>query len=199
MRSAVCLDLDGTVTCEELLPLIAREVNLFDEIKLLTEATMAGILTFEKSFRLRCRLLADIPVSRVQEIVETVPLNLDIASYITANRDRCCIATGNLDVWIKPLTDRLGCRLFSSVAEVAEDRLVGVSTILDKGGVIDIMRQEFDRVVAVGDGMNDVAMFEAADVAIAFSGVHDAIPTLIDLSDYVVTDGRALCRLIATL
>lgn len=199
MASIACFDLDGTITRQELLPLIAQEVSLSDEIKLLTDATMSGVLTFDKSLRLRCRLLSDIAISRVQEIVSSALLDPDIESYILSHREHCCIATGNLDVWIKPLTDRLGCRVFSSVAAFDGDRLLGIRTILNKADVISAVRPAFERVIAIGDGMNDAGMFEAADLAVAYCGVHDAVPALIDLSDFVVTDGRALCRLIATL
>lgn len=59
MRTAYCFDLDGTLTRQELLPLIASSVGLEDEIEVLTQATIDGFLPFDKSFKLRVRLLRD--------------------------------------------------------------------------------------------------------------------------------------------
>lgn len=199
MHHAICLDLDGTITTQEILPRIARELDLYEEIRLLTEATMKGVLSFEKSFKLRCRLLADVPLSRVREIIADTPLQPDIEAFIAANRERCFVATGNLDAWIQPLVDRLGCAFFSSEAQTSGDRLTGVARIVDKGDAVRQIEKRFPGVIAVGDGINDAPMFEAASVSIAYSGVHDAVPALVDLADFVVTEGKALCRLLAML
>lgn len=199
MKTAFCLDLDGTITREEILPRLAREVDLYDEIRVLTEATLKGVLTFQRSFELRCRLLSTIPISRVCEIIEGIDVDSDIESFIHANKQSCFIVTGNLDVWIEPLTRRLGCAAYTSQAQVVDDRLIGVSSVLDKAAAVHAIRSHFDRVIAVGDGMNDASMFEAADMGVAFGGVHEPVPALIDVSRFVVTDGRALCRLLSTL
>lgn len=199
MQRAICLDLDGTITTQEILPRIARDLDLHEEIRLLTEATMRGVLSFEKSFKLRCRLLADVPLSRVREIIAETPLQPDIVAFIAANRERCFVATGNLDVWIRPLAERLGCTFFSSEAQADGDRLLGVARIVDKGDAVRQIKERFPDVIAVGDGINDAPMFEVAGVSIAYSGVHDAVPALVDLADFVVTEGKALCRLLAML
>ena len=40
-------DLDGTVTLEETLPLLAKELGLADEMSLLTSLMMAGKVAFD--------------------------------------------------------------------------------------------------------------------------------------------------------
>ena len=69
--TAFCFDLDGVVTSQELLPLIAEELGYYEEIKALTDATIKGIIPFESSFRLRCR----IPVSYTHL---TLPTNREV-------------------------------------------------------------------------------------------------------------------------
>ena len=46
----IAFDLDGTVTKVETLPLLAEELDLADEMKLLTDLTLSGKIPFKKSF-----------------------------------------------------------------------------------------------------------------------------------------------------
>jgi phosphoserine phosphatase len=196
MNTAFCFDLDGTVTRDEILPVLSREIGLFEEIAALTEATIKGVIPFRKSFLLRCRLLSDIPVSRVQAIVQEIALHGEIAEFIRGNRDRCFIITGNLDVWIGGLVDSLGCRCFSSRASVEGDKMTSVDHVLHKGDAVREIKCEFEKVVAIGDGMGDVPMFEEANVRVAFGGTHQPIQTLIEFSDFVTYNEKSLCRLL---
>jgi phosphoserine phosphatase len=198
-HAAVAFDLDGTITREELLPRIAGEVNLVHEMRVLTDLTMAGHIPFEDSFRLRCAALSTIPISRVREIVASARLNTSIERFISRRPDSCFVVTGNLDVWVQPLAERLGCRVFASQARFEGDRLTGVSCVLDKSRAVNEIRREFERVVAVGDGANDVPMFDAADVGVAFGGVHEPAAQLVVTADHVVYEEEALCRLLSML
>jgi len=199
-RTAFCFDLDGTVTRLEVLPIIAAELGLAEEIGLLTEMTIRGQIPFEMSFRLRCRLLADIPVDTVAEIVSAVPLDPAIAAFIRERRQQCYVVTGNLDVWVSRLVAGLGCGCFSSTAETRPDGRLGPLTgVLRKSVAVRELRSHYDRVVTIGEGCNDLPMFEEADIGVAYAGVHSPARELIDNSNYVVGNGTALCRLLNTL
>lgn len=199
MKTAYCFDLDGTVTSVEILPILAREVGYYDEISALTEATIKGLIPFESSFKLRCKILADIPVSRVQDIVREVPVFQETARFLSQRSADCYVVTGNLEVWIAPLIERLGVNLFSSTSIVENDRLIRINSVLEKGDAVETLRNRYDRIVAVGDGMGDVSMFEKSDVRIAFGGVHLPIESLVEVSDYVCFSEQALCNTLNTL
>ncbi len=199
MKTAICFDLDGTITKQEILPLIAREIDLHDEISVLTDATIRGLIPFQKSFRLRCRLLDAVPVSRVRQIVENTVLNTDIVEFINENPENCFVVSGNLDIWIEPLLEKIKCRHYVSNAIMENDKLISISKVLDKSTAIEELRDKFERIIVVGEGMNDVPMFELADIGIAYGGVHFPNSTVIQLSRYVVFDGVALCKLLKTL
>ncbi len=198
-RTAFCFDLDGTVTTAEVLPCIASEIGVSDEIATLTRATMDGHIEFEPSFRLRCLILGQVPVARVQEVVKGIPLNESILSFIQTNKADCFLVTGNLENWILPIAERCGCRMYSSkgYSEAGELKL---TTILNKGDAVSKIREQgYERVVAVGDGMNDVPMLEAADIGISFGGVHSPSPSAVSVSDYIIHEGDVLCRMLRAL
>ncbi|OEF97720.1 HAD-IB family phosphatase [Desulfuribacillus alkaliarsenatis] len=192
-------DLDGTVTKQEILPVLAKELNLYDEMSLLTKLTLDGSIDFKQSFRLRVEILKSIPISRIQEIVADIQLDSNIEAFIKQNRQRCVIVTGNLDVWIAPIIKRLECVSFSSIANVDGDRLLSIQEILLKNKAIFETRNQAKKVVAIGESYNDISMFTEADLGVAFGGIHDPVDELIQVSNYVVYDGGALCNLLETL
>jgi HAD superfamily phosphoserine phosphatase-like hydrolase len=199
-NTAFCFDLDGTVTRREVLPIIAAELGLAEEIGFLTQMTIKGQIPFEMSFRLRCRLLAEIDVATVAKIVEQVPVDPAIAAFLGEHREQCFLVTGNLDVWIARLAARLGCRVFSSTAVVRSDgRLGPLTSVLRKSTPIRELRGQYDRVVVIGEGQNDMPMFEEADIGVAYGGVHAPAREVIENSEYVVAKGETLCRLLLTL
>jgi phosphoserine phosphatase len=199
-KTAYCFDLDGTVTRLEVLPVIAAELGLAEEIGFLTQMTIRGQIPFEMSFRLRCRLLADIEVETVAKIVDTVPLDERIVAFIQEHREQSYVVTGNLNVWVSRLVQRLGCGVYSSTAEAKSNGKLGaLSGVLRKSTAIRDLRSQYDRVVCVGEGFNDLPMFEEADIGIAYGGVHAPAREVIDNSTYVIGQGDALCRLLTTL
>lgn len=201
MSTAYCFDLDGTLTRQELLPIIAASAGLEDEISTLTTATIMGILPFDRSFRLRVRLLRDASTAEIhQALDQRVDFDPDILAFIARHPGQCFVVTGNLDLWVRPALEKLGIPCFTSTARLdAQGNLDGVESILHKGDAISGLRRDFSRIIAVGEGMNDVPMFEAADCGIAFGGTHAPNKVLTQLSDFVVHNGKSLCRLLDML
>lgn len=200
-KVAFCFDLDGTLTKEEILPQIAKHIDLNEEIEILTSITMQGLIAFAKSFKLRVKLLAAIPISTVKQSVEKIRIDANLKKFVQANKEQCFIVTGNLDVWVDDfIEENYGCRFFSSLADFEGDQLKGVKTILDKRSAIEQLRKEgFDYIVTIGDGMNDCSMFELADKGIAYGGVHPPVNTLIQMSDYVCYESGSLVNLLENL
>lgn len=199
MKKAYCFDLDGTLTSIEILPCIASELGVAEEIATLTRVTMSGLVSFEESMRLRTLILGQVPIERVRAIVDAIPLDPDLVDFIATRRDDSFVVTGNLDIWIEPLVSRLGCRAFSSQASIAGGKL-RVDHILDKGTAIEAIRKlGYTHIFAVGDGANDVPMLRRADAGIAFGGVHSPMPAAVKESHYVVHDGKSLCNLLTAL
>jgi phosphoserine phosphatase len=192
-------DLDGTVTTEEILPILATELSLEEELHLLTNLTLKGMIPFESSFRLRYALLKAIHPDVIRRLVMNVPLNGAIESFIRAHKERCFIATGNLNVWIRPLIEKLGCRAFTSTAQEDEKGQLSNLEVLRKNTAVLALRKQFEKVVVIGESVNDLPMFEAADIGIAFGGVHQPVLEVVHAANYVCYEGGALCRLLNTL
>ena len=192
-------DLDGTVTKVETLPILAAELGLSEEMKLLTELTLSGQIPFEKSFRLRYLVLRNIPLKKIREIMDDVKLDEEIAAFIRENKKNCAVVTGNLDCWIEPIIDKLGCKSFSSTSAPDDKNLPVLKKILDKSAAIRELKKTSDKVIAVGESFNDVPMFEEAHVSIAYGGVHKPVSAAISVADYVVFDSKTLCKLLKTL
>jgi phosphoserine phosphatase len=199
MSCCFVFDLDGTVTTEEILPIFASELSLEEELTLLTNLTLSGAIPFESSFRLRYTLLKSVAPEKLRQLAVGISLNPDIERFIQKSSQCCFIATGNLNVWIQPLIERLGCKAFCSTAQEDEFGKLSNLKILRKNEAILSLRQQFTEIVVIGESVNDLPMFEAADIGIAFGGVHQPVADVIQASDYVCYEGGTLCRLLNTL
>lgn len=192
-------DLDATITRAEILPEIAVKINKEQQMRELTEKTMAGEIPFDHSFLERVKLLSGIPVSTVREIIAGVPLNERIVDFIRENRERCYVVTGNLDIWINELMTKLGMdgHYFCSKATVLDDRIVSVDYVVDKGEVVSEFKNR--PFVAIGDGNNDAQMIAAAEVGIGFGGVREIAPAVLKCATHATYSEDRLCQFLRQL
>ena len=191
-------DLDGTVTKVETLPVLARELGLAAQISELTELTLSGKIDFEKSFRLRYSILKNIPPQKIAAVMSNVELDENIFNFIRENKSDCAVVTGNLDCWIEPVAKKLGCEIFSSKSKIVNGVPV-LTKILKKDSAIRQLKKNCHKVIAIGESFNDVPMFEAADISIAYGGVHKPVDAAVFVADYFVDDSAELCKLLKNL
>ena len=130
-RYIFLFDLDSTVTRQEILPTIAGHIGVYEQMKDLTESSMRGEVPFKQSFLQRVELLKSASVSQIREIVSNIELNEPLVDFIQANKSRSYIVTGNLDVWIEGLIEKLGMEknLFCSKALLDGDHIQDVFNI----------------------------------------------------------------------
>ena len=194
-------DLDSTVTKEELLPKIAEAAGMQNNMAQLTQQALDGGVPFAQSFRERFNLLKHLPLGEVLKVAEQVEFDPDLARFIQENKNQCIIATGNVDVWTKPITDKLGCRVFASHAEF-ENGVLELKNVLYKGDVMQQLTSELkagEKIIAIGDSYNDIPMVEAADVAIAFAGVNEPVEAVKAKADRVFANGTELAAFLRTM
>lgn len=191
-------DLDATITTRELLPCLAECLGIAGEMTAMTRRAVNGDIPFADSFRERFAMLRSIPLEMAHACVASVPLDPHIEAFIKKRPEDCAVLTGNLDLWVLPLRQKLPCRWFCSQGELRGRELRLVS-ILDKGQATRQLKREGRPVIAIGESANDVPMFRQASCGIAFAGVHTPAREILSLARYAVDDGRSLCVLLETL
>ena len=186
-------DLDGTITKEETLPIIAKYFSLEEEIEELTRQTVRGDVPFIESFIRRVSILGKLPIDEIDALLADVELHESIVEFIRKNRAHCAIATGNLSCWVAKLVARIGCEAYCSEGRTENNRVVELTDIIKKEDVVEKYRAEGHRVVFIGDGHNDVEAMRAADIAIASGLTHAPTASVISVADYLVQDEAELC------
>lgn len=191
-------DLDSTITRQEILPTISEKIGRQKEMREITEATMRGEIPFKTSFLKRVQILSKIDVSEVNYLVEKIQLNEEMVKFITENKERCYIVTGNLDVWISALMKKIKMtdHVFCSKAILSENRISKVISVIDKELVA---RQFVQPLVVVGDGDNDSGIARYAEIAIGYGGVRAIASSLLENIDYAFFDDKKCADFLRTL
>ncbi len=90
------------------------------------------------------------------------------------------VASGDRVEKLLPMTRRLG---------IPDARVHGTATPLGKAAIIRRLREEYDRVLMVGDGENDVAAMREADLAIlSLQQPGERSPLLLATAGRTITD-----------
>ena len=192
-------DLDGTITSEETLPLIARHFNVQEEIEQLSRETMQGDIPFVESFIRRVFILGKLPVDEVASLLESINIYPSIFDFIISHKEQCVIATGNLLCWSEKLLARLGCEAYCSDAVVEDNKVVRITKILDKELVVAKYKNEGYEVVFIGNKSEDLEAMRSADIAIATGMVQYPAKSILPMTNYLIFSEEALCRQLSQL
>ena len=187
-------DLDGTITAEETLPLIAKLFCVEQQISELTKETIQGNVPFIESFIKRVHILGAYPVNEASELLSKVKLHSLILEFINQHKDDCIIATGNLDCWIDSLAKRIGCKYYCSSAIVENNKIVKLKSILNKETVVKKYKDLGEEIVYIGDGNNDMEGMRLADISIAAGLIHLPARSILPFANYLIFNEITLCR-----
>jgi len=200
MKNKIFLfDLDGTITKQETLPLIAKQFNIEKEIEKMTNETIKGNIPFIESFIRRVHILGKLPVLEIDDLLSNVKLSDSIVKFIQENHNKCFISTGNLDVWVKQLLDKIGCNYYSSKADIQDNKVVKLTQILKKEEIVKQYQQQGYKVVVIGDGNNDAEAMRIADISIAFGQIHWPSNSVLQVATHAIFDEEELCRFLKQL
>lgn len=174
-------DMDSTMIGQECIDELADYAGLKPQVAAITERAMQGELDFPSALRERVALLEGLEEAAIErcleERIKAVDGAVTLVATLKAHGCRTVLVTGGFHHFADPVADRIGFeRVVGNRLAVAEGRLTGTlagaisdastkqATLRDEAAKLGVAA----RVLAMGDGANDIPMLEAADYGIAY-------------------------------
>ncbi len=180
MKLAV-FDFDSTLMDGETIDFLAQELGFEDEVASITERAMAGELDFFDSLVERVALLKGLSEDKVNEICANLPLMPGAKEAVQGLKEmgfRVVCFSGGFRNATEPLGRLLGVDAdFSNYLHAKDGILTGLvggeMMFSDSKGkmlqrVQKLTGASVDSTIVVGDGANDLSMFEYAKLKVAF-------------------------------
>lgn len=174
------MDMDSTAIRIECIDEIARLAGVGEQVAAVTAAAMQGKLEFADSLRSRVALLANAPVTILDQVAAAMPWMPGLVELVGALRKagwKVAIASGGFTRFAGELQRALGLdAIFANELEMDGDHLTGrvAGRIVDaavKAEVLTALGEQYAiphaQRVAVGDGANDLKMMAVAGLGIA--------------------------------
>ena len=180
MKLAV-FDFDSTLMDGETIDFLAAELGLESEVASITKQAMDGKLDFFKSLQARVALLEGLPMVRVDEICHSLPYMNGAKDTIKELKNRgykvVCFSGGfrNATAYAAEIL-KLDAD-FSNILHDEDGILTGkvggeMMFGYSKGQMLTRLQSLLgigrEDTLVVGDGANDLSMFEHADTRVAF-------------------------------
>ncbi|KAA6227235.1 MULTISPECIES: phosphoserine phosphatase SerB [unclassified Campylobacter] len=174
-------DFDSTLMDGETIDIFAGAYGVGDEVKLITHKAMNGEFDFFESLTKRVSLLKGMPYEKVLELGQNLPLMNganELLAYLTSKNILSLVLSGGFHEGIDPAMKKLNFNLgFANYLHHKDGFLTGLvggemMFSNSKGLMIRAMKNflklNSSEVACVGDGANDLAMFEECGLKIAF-------------------------------
>ncbi len=197
-------DFDSTLMDGETIDFLAKEHGVFREVSSITEAAMRGELDFFESLSTRVGLLKGMNAKKAEEICASLPLMngaKEAISGLKAQGYNVVVFSGGFRIATTPAKAILGFDAdFANVLHVKDQHLSGLvggdmMFGFSKGDMLrrlqNLLHVSYENTVAVGDGANDISMFECAAKKVAFC----AKPILKNAANIVI-DEKDMRRLL---
>ena len=197
------MDMDSTAIQIECIDEIAKLAGTGEMVSAITERAMRGELDFSQSLRQRVATLKDAPESILQEVKQHLPLMPGLVETVKELKNhgwKVAIASGGFTYFAEVLQQKLGLDFIAANQfEIIDGKLTGnvQGVIVDaqyKAQTLQQLAKQFhiakENTVAIGDGANDLAMMQVANLGVAYH----AKPKVQQLAQVIVnfTDLTAL-------
>ncbi len=181
-KALLVADMDSTMITVECIDELADYAGIKGEIAAVTEAAMRGELDFEAALDARVALLRDLDASAIDrcraERVRIMPGATALVRTMKARGARTVLVSGGFTVFAEPVAAEIGFDVaIANRLGLADGRLTGNvgRPIVDAGAKVATLEAErarlgleTARVLAVGDGANDIPMIRAAGLGVAY-------------------------------
>lgn len=174
-------DMDSTMIGQECIDELADYAGIKPQIAAITARAMQGELDFQSALRERVALLEGLEEKAIErclnERIEPVAGARTLVRTLQSKGCRAVLVTGGFHHFADPVAEMIGFeRVVGNRLAVAEGKLTGslAGAISDASTKARTLEEEAEkigeggRVLAMGDGANDIPMLEAADYGIAF-------------------------------
>ncbi|WP_263832248.1 phosphoserine phosphatase SerB [Sulfurospirillum oryzae] len=192
-------DFDSTLMDGETIDFLAKEHGVEKEVSMITEAAMRGELDFFESLTTRVGLLKGMNARKAEEICHALPLMkgaYETIAGLKAKGYTVIVFSGGFRIATTPAKEILGFDAdFANVLHARDGHLSGLvggdmMFGFSKGDMLrrvqNLLHVSYENTIAVGDGANDISMFECAAKKVAFCAkpiLKNAANVVIDEKD----------------
>ena len=174
-------DFDSTLMDGETLEFLAAEIGIREKIKSITDRAMRGELDFFESLKERVSYLRGLSVEKVNTICTKLPLMNGAKEVVNELKSKgykvVCFSGGFKNATV-PIASKIGLDAeFSNILHSKNGILTGnvggeMMFNTSKGEMLQRLQALLDiskyETLVVGDGANDLSMFDYADKRVAF-------------------------------
>jgi len=206
-RKLIIFDVDSTLVDAEIIDELAEVAGVGKEVAKITNMAMKGEIDFGKALRERVQLLRGLPEIEVIKVAEHVPIMPGAERLLREAKSKgytVVAVTGSFMIVVNTVNEKLNLDHIVANELVIKDGLVTGEVkgpLTEQNAKVHVLEQiaksegmSLQDCIVVGDGANDVAMFEKAGLSIAFN----ADPVLKSVAD-VIIDQKDLGLLIPLL
>ncbi|UWR00027.1 phosphoserine phosphatase SerB [Rhodobacteraceae bacterium S2214] len=183
-KKMLIADMDSTMIQQECIDELAAEAGVGDRVAGITARAMNGELDFEEAIDERVGLLADLPETIIDHVLNTrityMPGGATLLKTMRGQGAYAALVSGGFTAFTARVASELGFNENrANTLEIADGKLTGkvVRPILGQDAKLEALNGITATLgitpadaIAVGDGMNDLLMLENAGTGVALHG-----------------------------
>jgi phosphoserine phosphatase len=175
-------DMDSTLIDAEVINELAKAAGVSEKVSRITSQAMHGEMDYTESFQMRVALLKGLSYEKALTIKDQIQLMTgakDLIQFIQSIGGKTAMITGGFHLVAEDVQKKLGIDyVYSNDLVVKDGILTGeasgpLMTTNSKAQVLKTLVEKlnvsYEECAVIGDGANDICLFEKAGFSIAFN------------------------------